>query len=166
MEWINAIVLMGLVVFVVYQKNQIRKLQKDLTSQKNALAAHKDMLSSQKAILISQKDLLASHKDTLDEVKANLSAGASVASDVEVPTKREDLEVQQRNDMAEEKAKFEKEVQERRKTMDWYEKEFSIALDALLELFLHVPHRIQQAIIATMPNSIIKKGFKRLSKKL
>jgi hypothetical protein len=54
-------------------------------------------------------------------------------------------------------------VYQKNKTIDWYEKEFSIGLDALLELFLHLPHRIQQRIIAKMPQSVIKKGFKRLS---
>lgn len=170
MEWINAAVLVGLVVFAVYQRNKIGALEKTLVSQKeklnaheSMLASHKDMLFSQKEILSSQKDLLTSYKGSLDDVKSNLSGHAPSQPVVEIAAQDDEVECKHRKDMAEEKAKFEKEVQEKNKTMDWYEKEFSIGLDALLELFLHVPRRTRQAIIAKMPPSVIKKGFKRLS---
>lgn len=170
MEWINAAVLVGLVVFAVYQKNRIRALEKTLASQKeklevqeSMLASHKDMLFSQKEILSSQKDLLTSYKDALDDVKAGLAVDTTAQPKIEITAKDDGVAFKNREDMAEEKAKFEKEVQEKKKSMDWYEKEFAVGLDALLELFLYVPPRIQQAIIAKMPNSVIKKGFKRLS---
>ncbi len=67
--------------------------------------------------------------------------------------------------MAEEKARFEKEVKVKTKSIEWYEKEFSIGLDALLELFFHIPLGVRESIISEMPNSVIKKGFKRLSDK-
>ena len=172
MEWINATLLVGLVVFVVYQRNKIGALKKNLSSledklndHESLLASHKDMLFSQKEILSSQKDLLASYKDTLDDVKSNLSGDTPSQSVVEIATQDDDVEITPREDMVEEKARFEKEVQEKKKNMDWYEKEFNIALDTLLELFLHIPRRIQEPIIAKMPNSVIKKGFKRLSNK-
>jgi hypothetical protein len=173
MEWINAAILVGLVLFAVYQKNKIRSLEKALLSQKEILdsqgamlASHKDMIFSQKEMLSSQKDLLTSYKDALDDVKAGLPVNSPVQPKIEVQAKDDDLARKQREDTAEEKVKFEKEVQQKKKNMDWYEKEFTIALDTLLELFLHIPHRIQQPIIAKMPNSVIKKGFKRLSNKI
>jgi len=173
MEWINAAVLVGLIVSAVYQKNKIRTLEKTLSSQqekldvqKSMLASHKDMLLTQKEILSSQKDLLTSYKDALNDVKAGLAVDPPLQTRIEVTTANDGIAFKNREDMAEEKVRFEKEVQEKKKSMDWYEKEFSIGLDALLELFVHVPHRIQQTIIAKMPNSVIKKGFKRLSDRI
>ena len=63
MEGINAIVLIGLIVFVVYQKNRMQAMQKDLASQKEELTAQANMLASQKEMLASQKDLMASYED-------------------------------------------------------------------------------------------------------
>jgi hypothetical protein len=173
MEWINATLLVGLVVFAVYQRNKIGALGKNLSSLKDKLnahesllASHKDMLFSQKEILSSQKDLLTSYKDTLDDVKSNLSGDAPSQSVVEIAAQDDEVEIRPREDMIEEKARFGREVQEKTKNMDWYEKEFTIALDTLLELFLHIPQRIREPIITKMPNSVIKKGFKRLSNKI
>jgi hypothetical protein len=173
MEWINAAVLVGLIVVALLQNNKIKTLQKALSSQQSkldaqqtALAFQKDMLFSQKEILASQKDLLTSYKDALDGLKADIAVGPTVQPQDEVTPTDDGLTATNREGMAAEKAKFEKEVQEKKKSMDWYEKEFSIGLDALLELFLHVPHRVQENIIANMPDSVIKKGFKRVSDRI
>jgi hypothetical protein len=173
MAWINAVALIGLIVFAVYQKNKIRTLEKTLSAQQekldiqeSRLASHKDMLLSQKEIFSSQNALLTSYKETLDNVKNSLGTTPSLKPTVEVPAADDGIAPNNREGMQEEKARFEKEVQEKKKSIDWYEKEFSIGLDTLLELFLYVPRGIQQKIIADMPDSIIKKGFKRLSTRI
>lgn len=173
MAWINAVALIGLIVFAVYQKNKIRTLEKALSAQQekldiqeSRLASHKDMLLSQKEIFSSQNALLTSYKETLDNVKNGLGTAPSFKPTVEVAAADDGIAPNNREDMQEEKARFEKEVQEKKKSIDWYEKEFSIGLDTLLELFLHVPRGIQQKIIADMPDSMIKKGFKRLSNRI
>jgi hypothetical protein len=163
MEWINAAVLIVVIVFALHHKKKIKALEDDVALHKEKLALQANMLALQKDTLASQKDLLTSYKDALDSLKAKLPVGERSQPEVEAKTEEDDIELIQRDDMAEEKARFEKEVQERTKTMEWYEKEFSIGLHAILELFLHVPLRIQKSIIAKMPDSVIKKGFKRLS---
>ena len=170
MEWINAKVLVGLIVFVVYQKNKISALEKTLSAQrekldaqKSMLVSHKDMLFSQKEILSTQKDLLISYKDALDDVKANIAIHGSFKPVVDTAPQEDNVEFKQRGEIKEEKAKFQKELQEKKKTIEWYEKEFLIGLDALLELFLHLPLSIRQKVIKKMPASVLKKGFKRLS---
>ncbi|MBW2109054.1 MAG: hypothetical protein JRI36_10375 [Deltaproteobacteria bacterium] len=173
MTWLTAIVLIGLACFTAYLRYRVDKLQeallaqeKQLATQQATLASHTGMLASHKDILDAHKDLLASYKDTLNGLKAEISVWPAPPEAAESLTNEDDASVSvtvQRSKMAEEKARFEREVQEKNKNMDWYEKEFSIALDALLELFLHVPRPVREAIISAMPNSVIKKGFKRLS---
>ncbi len=163
MEWINAAVLIVVIVFTLHHKKKIKALGDDVALQKEKLASQANMLASQKDTLASQKDLLTSYKDALDSLKASPAVGEPAQPGVEAKSKEDDIELRQRDNMAEEKARFEKDVQERTKTMEWYEKEFSIGLHAILELFLHVPIGTQRSIIAKMPDSVIKKGFKRLS---
>jgi hypothetical protein len=172
MEWVNAVVLIGLLVFALQQKKRLKRLEEDLplrkgklASQGDMMALHKDILASYRGVLASEKEILASHKEILGSVKAyggiptpGESIGGPRVTD-------ETVHLKQREEMAEEKSKFEKQVQERTKTIDWYEKEFSVALDTLLELFLYVPLGVRESIISKMPNSVIKKGFQRLSEK-
>jgi hypothetical protein len=172
MEWVNAVVLIGLLVFALQQKKRLKRLEGDLplrkgklASQGDMMALHKDILASYREVLASEKEILASHKEILGSIKAyggiptpGESIGGPGVTD-------ETVHLRQRKEMAEEKSKFEKQVQERTKTIDWYEKEFSVALDALLELFLYVPLGVRESIISKMPNSVIKKGFQRLSEK-
>jgi hypothetical protein len=172
MEWVKALVLIGLLVFVLQQKKRLKRLEENLPLRKGKLSSqvdmsplHKDMLASYKTLLASEKEILASHKKILDSVKAYRDIPMPRASMGEDSVPDETIQLKQRKDMAEEKSRFEKEVQEKTKTIDWYEKEFSVALDALLELFLHVPLGVQESIINKMPNSVIKKGFQRLSEK-
>ena len=172
MEWVNAVVLIGLLVFALQQKKRLKRLEGDLplrkgklASQGDMMALHKDILASYREVLASEKEILASHKEILGSIKAY--GGISTPGEsIGVPrVTDETVHIKQRKEMAEEKSKFEKQVQERTKTIDWYEKEFSVALDALLELFLYVPLGVRESIISKMPNSVIKKGFQRLSEK-
>ena len=172
MEWVNAVVLIGLLVFALQQRKRLKRLEEDLplrkgklASQGDMMALHKDILASYREVLASEKEILASHKEILGSIKAY--GGISTPGEsIGVPrVTDETVHIKQRKEMAEEKSKFEKQVQERTKTIDWYEKEFSVALDALLELFLYVPLDVRESIISKMPNSVIKKGFQRLSEK-
>ena len=172
MEWVNAVVLIGLLVFALQQKKRLKRLEEDLPLRKGKLASqgdmmtlHKDILASYREVLASEKEILASHKEILGSVKA-YGAIPTPGESIGGPRVTDEVvHLRQRKEMAEEKSKFEKQVQERTKTIDWYEKEFSVALDALLELFLYVPLGVRESIIGKMPNSVIKKGFQRLSEK-
>ncbi len=172
MQWVNALVLIGLLVFVWQQKKRLKRLEENLPLRKGKLPSqvdisplHKDMLASYRALLASEKEILASHKKILDSLMAYRDIPTPRESTGEEMVADGTVQLKQRKDMAEEKFRFEKEVQEKTKTVDWYEKEFSIALDALLELFLHVAPGVREAIIGKMPSSVIKKGFQRLSEK-
>jgi hypothetical protein len=120
------------------------------------MALHKDILASYREVLASEKEILASHKEILGRVKAYGSISTPGESIGEPRVTDETVRLKQRKEMAEEKSRFEKQVQERTKTIDWYEKEFSVAL---------VPLGVRESIISKMPNSVIKKGFQRLSEK-
>lgn len=158
MEWVNAVVLIGLVFFVVIQNRHVRTLEKDLALQKEKLTLQDGMLATHRDILASQKGVPASAM-----VYPDIPAPKQPTDETKVTDKA--IEKKQREDMAEEKARFEKEVKVKTKSIEWYEKEFSIGLDALLELFFHIPLGVRESIISKMPNSVIKKGFKRLSDK-
>ncbi|MGD8513445.1 MAG: hypothetical protein PVG85_05805 [Deltaproteobacteria bacterium] len=172
MEWVNAVVLIGLLVFTLQQKRRLKGLEENLPlrkskpgSQADMLALHKDILASYREVLAAEKDILASLKEMVDNVKAYRDGPTPRERKGEDSVTEGAVEQKQRKERAEEKSRFEKEVQERAKTIDWYEKEFSVGLDALLELFLHVPLGVRESIISRMPNSVIKKGFQRLSDK-
>ena len=179
MEWVNAVVLIGLLVFALQQRKRLKRLEEDLPlrkgklpsqgdmmpSHKEILASYREILASHREILASEKEILASHKEILGSIKAYGGISTPGESIGGPGVTDETLHLKQRKEMAEEKSKFEKQVQERTKTIDWYEKEFSVALDALLELFLYVPLDVRESIISKMPNSVIKKGFQRLSEK-
>jgi len=163
MEWVNAVVVIAVLLMALHQKKRVKALEKTLAVQKeqvasqaNMLAVHKDMLASQREVLASYRELVVDTEPPTDrDREEEPTAGAKTAD--------EEIKLRKRKEMAEEKSKFQKEVQERTKTMEWYEKEFSIGLDALLELFLHVPLRVRESIIGKMAPSVIRKGFKRLS---
>ena len=172
MEWVNAVVIIGLLVFALQQRKRLKGLEENLplrkgklVSQADMLALHKDLLSSYREVLATEKDILASLKEMLDSVKAYRDVATPREPRGEDSATEGAVELKQRKERAEEKSRFEKEVQERVKTIDWYEKEFSVGLDALLELFLHVPLGVRESIISKMPHSVIKKGFQRLSDK-
>jgi len=158
MEWVNAVILIGLLVFALQQNKRLKRLEEDLPLRKGKLASQGDMMAL-------HKDILASYKEILGSIKAYGGIAAPGESIGEPRVTDETAHLKQRKEMAEEKSRFEKQVQERTKTIDWYEKEFSVALDALLELFLYVPLGVRESIISKMPNSVIKKGFQRLSEK-
>jgi len=159
MEWINTILLIVLVVFSLYEKRRLKALEKDVVLQENRLGSQAD-------ILASHRDILTSHKHVLDSVKVYLDVPIPERLRGAVKITEGGIELKQQKKIAEEKSRFEKEVRERTKTIDWYEKEFSIGLDALLELLLYVPLTVQESIISKMPNSVMKKGFKKLSEKM
>ena len=159
MEWINTILLLVLIVFFLYEKKRLKTLEEDLAFQNNRLGAQAD-------ILASHRDILSSHKHLLDSVKAYLDVPIPERLRGAVKITEGGIELKQQKKIAEEKFRFEREVQERTKTIDWYEKEFSVGLDALLQLLLYVPRTVQESIIGKMPNSVMKKGFKRLSEKM
>jgi len=163
MEWVNAVVVIAVLLMALHQKKRVKAMEKtlavqkeQLASQANMLAVHKDMLASQREVLASYRDLVVDTEPPVDRDIPEEPTGGAKTTDEEVRFRK-------RQEMAEEKSKFEREVQERTKTMEWYEKEFSIGLDALLELFLHVPLRVRESIIRKMAPSVIRKGFKRLS---
>lgn len=77
MEWINAVVLVGLLVFALQQKKRLKRLEEDLplrkgklASQGDMMALHKDILASYREVLTSEKEILASHREILGSVKA------------------------------------------------------------------------------------------------
>jgi len=154
--WLNLVVLIGLVGLALYQKNRTRMLEKEI-------ASLKERLTTLSTTLDSQKEFLSLYKNWGTGPKGDLVAPAPPEVQQAAPVANKDVEQKRRQHMEEEKSRFQREVQEKKKGMDWYEKEFSVGLDALLELFLHVPPHRQQAIIAKMPSSVIKKGFKRIS---
>ena len=166
MEWVNTVLLVVLVVFALYEKGRVKALEKALAFQRNKLCSQADILASQRDVMALQKDILASHQHALDTVLAKLDIPIPERTGGEAKIKKEAIELKRRKAMAEEKSKFEREVEGRTKTLDWYEKEFSVGLDALLELLLNVPLGTQESIISKMPNSVIRKGFKRLSDKM
>jgi uncharacterized coiled-coil protein SlyX len=163
MEWVNAVVVIAVLLMALHQKKRIKALEKTLAVQKEQLAAQAETLAAHKEILASQKAVLASYRELAGGTKPPVSFDVEGEEVQEVKTS-EDVRLRMRQEMAEEKSRFEKEVQEKKKTMDWYEKEFAIGLDTVLELYLHLPFRVRESIIGKMPNSVIKKGFKRLSK--
>ena len=136
-----------------------------MASHKEILASYREILASHREILASEKEILDSHKAMLESVKSYGGIPTPAESAGGPGVGHEGVHLRKRQEMAEEKSRFEKEVQERTKTMEWYDKEFSVALDALLELFLYVPPHARDSIISKMPNSVIKKGFQRLSEK-
>jgi hypothetical protein len=154
--WLNLVVLIGLVGLALYQKNRNRMLGKEI-------ASLNERLTTLSTTLDAQKELLALYRNWLIGTKADVVVSAPAEAQQAAPAANKDVEQKRREHMKEEKSKFQKEVQEKTKGVDWYEKEFSVGLDALLELFLDVPPNRQQEIIAKMPSSVIKKGFKRLS---
>jgi hypothetical protein len=93
------------------------------------------MLLSFKEILEAQKALLAAYKDRLDGVVSQpVIASRPLEQIVPSPVLRdEESEQKKREILAAEKTEFEKDVQEKKKNMDWYEKEFRIALSALFD---------------------------------
>jgi len=163
MEWVNAVVIIAVLVMALHQRKRVKALEKTLAVQKEQLATQANMLTAHKDMLASQKEVLASYRDLVYETKPPVYRDTPEEPAEGAKTTQEEIRFRKRQEMAEEKSKFEREVQERTKTMEWYEKEFAIGLDVLLELFLHVPLRVREAIIGKMPNSVIKKGFKRLS---
>ena len=172
MEWVNAVVLIGLLVFALQQKKRLKGLEENLPlrkskpeSQTDMWALHKDILASYKEVLASEKDILASLKEMVAHVTPEGEGATPSEPKGEDKVTAGAVEQKQRKERAEEKSRFEKEVQERVKTIEWYEKEFAVGLDALLELFLHVPLGDRESIISKMPHSVIKKGFQRLSDK-
>jgi hypothetical protein len=182
MEWINALMLIALLVMTAQQKRKadlpepeapVRAGAVQPASEMESLPLHPDWAAAaenltasqaelsglQEKILKSQEELLAAVKACLDRpVPETIRAGGDSTGEFADESRRQV--------MAAEKMKFEKEVREEERTLDWYEKEFSIGLDALLELFLHVPLPTQKSILAQMPNSVMKKGFMRLSDKI
>jgi len=163
MEWVNAVVVIAVLLMALHQKKRVKALEKTLALQKEQLASQANVLAAHKDMLASQREVLASYRDLVDDTKPPIDREIQEEPTEGAKTTEEEIRFRKRQEMAEEKSKFEREVQERTKTMEWYEKEFSVGLDALLELFLHVPLRVRESIIRKMPNSVLKKGFKRLS---
>jgi uncharacterized coiled-coil protein SlyX len=163
MEWVNAVLVIAVLLIALYQRKRVKALEENLALQKDQLASQANVLASHKDILASQREILASYRDLLSGAKPHLDPGAQEEPGKVATPAEGDVLLRKRQEMTEEKSRFEKEVQERTKTMEWYDKEFSIGLDALLELFLHVPLRVRESIIGKMPPSVMKKGFKRLS---
>ncbi|MDY6953036.1 MAG: hypothetical protein SWE60_16125 [Thermodesulfobacteriota bacterium] len=163
MEWINAVVIIAVLLMALHQKKRVKALEKTLAVQKEQLASQANMMAAHKDMLASQKEALATYRDLLDNTTPPMAGDVHEEPRERGKTTEEESLYRKRQEMTEEKSRFEREVRERTKTMEWFEKEFSIGLDALLELFLHVPLRVRESIIRKMPNSVIKKGFKRLS---
>ncbi|MDY6836803.1 MAG: hypothetical protein SWH78_02410 [Thermodesulfobacteriota bacterium] len=163
MEWVNAVVIIAVLLMALHQKKRVAALEKTLAVQKEQLASQATMMAAHKDMLASQKEALATYRDLMHDTRPPIDRDIQEAPADGPRTTGEETRIRKRQEMAEEKSKFEREVQERTKTMDWYEKEFSVGLAALLELLLHVPIAVRESIIGKMPNSVIKKGFKRLS---
>ncbi|MDY6989857.1 MAG: hypothetical protein SWQ30_17585 [Thermodesulfobacteriota bacterium] len=163
MEWVNAVVVIAVLLLALHQKKRVKALEKTLAVQKEQVASQANMLAAHKEMLASQREVLASYRDLVVDTEPPIDRDREEEPTEEAKTAEQDIRKRKRQEMAEEKAKFEREVRERTKTAEWYEKEFSIGLDALLELFLHVPLRVRESIIRKMSPSVIKKGFKRLS---
>lgn len=172
MEWINAVFLIVLVILLVQQRQQVTALERHLNVHTDRMTMKIDGLSVQgelagplESVLAAHKELLGSHKELLDSMKAAPEAPAA-----RLPEEEKEAgglnEQRQRRILAEEKERFGNEVREKKRTVEWYEKEFSIGLEALMELFLHVPVDVQEAVVSRMPNSVMKKGFTRLSEKI
>jgi hypothetical protein len=159
MEWIIfAALFIVLLFFAFHQRKELKALEEDL-------AAQRDRLATQANKLASQDSMLTSHQEALDNIRYYLDPDTREIPGSGTDTSEEMIFLRKRQEMDEEKRHFQEEVRKKAKTLEWYEKEFSIGLDALLELFLHIPLTVRESIIAKMPDSIVKKGFKRLSEK-
>jgi hypothetical protein len=119
MEWVNAVVLLGLLVFALQQKKRLRRLEEDLPlrkgklpSQGDMMPSHKEILASYREILASHREILASEKEILDSHKAMLESLKSYGG---IPTPAESaggpgvahegVHLRKRQEMAEEKSR-------------------------------------------------------------
>jgi hypothetical protein len=63
MEWVNAVVLIGLLVFTLQQKRRLKGLEENLPLRKSKPGSQADMLALHKDILASYREVLAAEKD-------------------------------------------------------------------------------------------------------
>ena len=166
MEWFNTTILIALVVYVLYQRKEITALTKDLIAQKERLTSQDNILASGKDMLMSGRDILASQKEVLDSLKEYIELHIPKHPWGGDKVVEEGVQLRQQREIAEETSRFEKEVRTKTKTLEWYEKEFSVGLNAMFQLLQFVPLGMREKIIGKMPNSVIKKGVKRLSDKM
>ena len=89
-----------------------------MQSQNNAIEKHDVLLTSHQEILDGQKDLLLVYKDRLDEMKADVFGPIATTdpNTSDVSTSAHGPDEKQHQCMVEEKQKFEKEVQKKKKT--------------------------------------------------
>ena len=166
MEWINATLWIVVLILLLHQRKMVQSLKTNLGLQEDKFRWPVDLPASQKEVLEAQKEVLALQREFLNHATRHTAIHPTREPRAGEETSEKHVELQVPKEVQDEKLKFERELEERKKTLEWYEKELRVALDALLELFLYVPANAQKLIISKMPNSVMKKGFKKLSDKV